>query len=130
MAFTQSYSKFRAVKTEYNGHKYDSKFEAGVAMELDIRLRAGDIKDWERQFKIECIPYNIHGDPVPKCKISHKVDFRVHNIDGSFTLVEAKGVETADYKLRRKWLENFWLPANPDHDYQVVKDGGSWRKLF
>lgn len=128
--YTQKTSKYRAKRTTYNGVTYDSKFEAGVAQELDFRLAAGEIKDWERQFKVECTPYNIHGDQVLKCKVSHKVDFRVHELDGSFTLVEAKGIETADYKMRRKWLENFWLPEHPDHEYVVVKDGGSWRKLF
>ena len=128
--YTQSRSKYRAVKTEYNGVRYDSRFEAGVAQTLDWRLKAGEIKDWERQYKIECIPYNCHGDAVHKCKLSHKVDFRVHELDGTFTLLEAKGIETADYRLRRKWLENFWLPEHPDHVYHVVKDGKKgWRAL-
>lgn len=112
-----------AQKTEYNGRKYDSKFEAGVARDLDIRKSAGEILDWEPQFKIECIPYRHDGTPVLKCKVSHKVDFRVHELDGSFTLLEAKGWESTDYKMRRKWLENFWLPANPDHEYEVIYQG-------
>lgn len=128
--YTQRTNKYRAVKTEYNGYKYDSKFEAGVAQTLDIRLQAGEIKDWERQFKIECIPYDCDGNQVLKCKISHKVDFRVHELDGSFTLLEAKGVETSDYRMRRKWLENFFLPQHPDHRYEVVKDGSKgWRSF-
>lgn len=125
-----SYSKFRAKRTEYNGRTFDSKFEAGVAHQLEMQKRTGEILDYECQFKIECMPFTAHGDPVPECKVSHKVDFRVHNRDGSFTLLEAKGFETADYKTRRKWLEKFWLPANPDHDYQVVKQGKKgWRSL-
>ena len=128
--YTQRPSKYSAVKTTYNRVKYDSKFEAGVAQTLDLRLRAGEIKGWEGQYKIECIPYDCHGKPVLKCKVSHKVDFRVHEFDGSFTLLEAKGIETADYKIRRKWLENFWLPEHPDHVYQVVKDGSKgWRSF-
>lgn len=121
--YTTSYKKYGNKKTEYNGYKYDSKFEAGVARDLDIRLQAGEIKGWERQYKIECIPYNIHGDPVLKCKVTHKVDFRVHNLDDSYTLLEAKGIETSDYKMRKKWLEHFWIPAHPDHDYHVVYCG-------
>lgn len=121
-------NKYGAKKTAYNGRWYHSKFEASVAMDLDMQLKAGLIKDWEPQYKIECIPFNCHGDPVPACKVSHKVDFRVHNLDGSFTLLEAKGLETADYKMRRKWLENFWLPAHPDHDYEVVKQAGRYFK--
>ena len=33
-------NKYGAKKTEYNGRKYDSKFEASVAADLDIRLKA------------------------------------------------------------------------------------------
>lgn len=130
MYTTRTSNKFGAKRTEYNGSKYDSKFEAGVAHDLDLQLRAGLIAGWERQFKIECMPYTEAGDPVPECKVSHKVDFRVQNLDGSYTLLEAKGLETSDYKTRRKWLEKFWLPAHPDHDYQVVKQGKKgWRLL-
>ena len=112
-------NKFGAKKTEYNGRKYDSKFEASVAADLDIRLKAGEIKDWEPQYKVEMWAYNAFGDRV--FKKTHKVDFRVHEHDGSFTLIEAKGFETKDYRDRRKWLEKLWLPENPDHLYEVVR---------
>lgn len=121
--YVQRYSKnkYNAVKTEYDGYKYDSKFEASVAMELDWRLKAGDIKEWERQYKVEMWAYNAHGE---RCiKKSHKVDFRIHELDGTFTLLEAKGVETADYRDRRKWLTKLWLPEHLDHSYEVVKQG-------
>lgn len=113
-------SKFKAVRTLYGGYNYPSKLEANVAYMLDIRKRAGEIKDWERQFKCEMIAYNCHGEPA--ITMSHKVDFRAHENDGSFTLIEAKGVETADYQMRRKWLEKLWLPEHLDHTYEVVKE--------
>lgn len=116
--YTTRKSKFNAKKTVYNGRKYDSKFEAGQAMQLDIRKRAGEILDWEPQFKVEMWAYNKFGDPV--FKKTHRVDFRIHNLDGSFTLLEAKGAETQDYRDRRKWLTKLWLPEHPDHDYQIV----------
>lgn len=112
-------NKYGAVKTEYDGYKYDSKFEASVAMELDLRKKAKDIKDWERQYKVEMWAYDKFG--TPKIKVTHKVDFRLHHNDGSYELLEAKGVETADYKMRRRWLEEFWLPEHLDHTYTVVK---------
>jgi len=40
----------------------------------------------------------------------------------------AKGIETADYKMRRKWLELFWLPENLDHIYQVVKEKNTYKR--
>jgi len=45
--------KYNAVRSVYNGYPYDSKFEAQYAMELDWRLKAGEIKAWDRQFPIE-----------------------------------------------------------------------------
>lgn len=117
------YSKYRNTRTEYNGKIYDSKFEAGVAAELDLRKRANDILDWEPQFKIDMWAYNASGKKV--MNKTHRIDFRVHELDGTFTLLEAKGHETADYKDRRKWLEKLWLPEHLDHTYQVVKKSGA-----
>lgn len=114
-------NKYGAKKTEFNGYRYDSKFEASVAEELELRKRAGDILDYEKQFKVEMWAYDQNG--LKAMKKTHKVDFRVHLKDGSFELLEAKGVETSDYKDRRKWLETFWLPFNLDHIYTVVKQG-------
>lgn len=119
-------NKFGAKKTEYNGYKYDSKFEASVAEELTLRVKAKDILDFDKQFKVEMWAYDKDGKPA--MKVTHKVDFRIHHKDGSFELLEAKGLETSDYRMRRKWLETFWLPEHLDHTYTVVKQGGKgWR---
>lgn len=126
MTFNQRYgNKYGAKKTDFNGRKYDSKFEAGVAQELDLRLNAGDIRAVEPQFKVEMWIYREDG--VKAFKVSHKIDFRVTNNDGSYELVEAKGVETQDYKWRRRLLEELWLPLHLDHTYTVVKQRSGWR---
>lgn len=118
--------KYNNKKTTFNGRKFDSKHEAGVAQELELRKCAGDILDYECQYKVDMDIFDCNGRRVDT--ISHKVDFRVHNHDGSFTLVEAKGVETPDYKFRRKMLERIFLPLNPDHEYEIIylKNTG-WR---
>jgi len=36
-----------AKKTEYNGVVYSSKFEAQCAIDLDMRMAAGDVLSWE-----------------------------------------------------------------------------------
>ena len=110
-------NKYGAKRTEFNGKTYDSKYEASVSMELYARKQAGEIKDYETQFKTETWCYRADGTKA--FKVSHKVDFRVHHHDGSFELIEAKGVETADYKMRRKFLEEIWLYEHPDHTYTV-----------
>lgn len=120
-------NKYGAKKTEFNGYKYDSKFEASVAQELELRKKAGEIKDYEQQYKVEMWAHRSDGTPA--FKVSHKVDFRVLHNDGSYELMEAKGVETADYKMRRKFLEELWLPEHLDHTYTVVKQRqGSYRR--
>lgn len=116
--YKTSYKKYGNKRTQYNGRKYDSKFEAGVARDLEIRKKAGEILDYDNQYRVEMWAFDAHGRPA--MKKTHKVDFRVHNLDGSYTLLEAKGLETADYKDRRKWLETFWLPLNLDHNYEVI----------
>lgn len=126
MVWSSSKKWTSAVKTEYDGYKYDSKFEAGVAQDLDLRLKAGEIKEWERQYKVEMWACDEEG--TRKLKKSHKIDFRVHEMDGSFTLLEAKGFETPDYKERRRWLEAFWLPFHLDHVYQVIYQGKVYKR--
>jgi hypothetical protein len=84
-------------------------------MELDWRLKAGDIKGWERQYPIEIRrPY---GELIRR----RKVDFRARLNDDSHELIEAKGMELPEYKLLRKLIEFIWLPEHLDHTYTVVK---------
>lgn len=124
--FSQRFgNKYGAKKTEFNGKRYDSKFEAGVAQDLDLRLKAGDILAVEPQFKIEAWCYRENG--LKAFKVSHKVDFRITHKDGSYELIEAKGVETTDYRWRRKFLEEIWLQDNPDHTYTVIKQRSYYR---
>ena len=126
MHLERKISKYKSVKTNYNGYNYPSKLEASMAYELDIRKRAGEILDWDRQFKVEMPIYNKHGELVHT--VSHKVDFRIHELDGSFTLCETKGFSTADYVFRRNLLEKTWLPENLDYRYEVVREKSRlWR---
>lgn len=90
-----------------------------MAAELELRKKAKDILDYDCQYKIEAWAYTKSG--LPAFKVSHKVDFRLHHNDGSFELLEVKGVETPDYRMRRRFLEKLWLPEHPDHFYTVVK---------
>lgn len=111
-------NKYGAIKTMFNGRRYDSKFEALVASSLESRKQAGDIKDYDNQYRIEVWCYNKDGEP--QFLVRHKVDFRVHLNDGTYELVEAKGVETTDYKWRKKFIKVF-LSENPSYTYKVIK---------
>ena len=113
------YSKYNAVRSNYGGYNYPSRLEAKQAFQLDVMLKAGEILAWERQYKVDfdC----IRTDGVETNLGSHKVDFRVHELDGNFTLIETKGVMTADYMLRKRMLDKLWLPTHRDHTYKIVK---------
>jgi Protein of unknown function (DUF1064) len=113
-------NKYGAKRSIANdGVARDSKYEATVADELLLRKAGKDILDYESQYRIDVPCYRSDGSVA--FIVHHKVDFRVWLKDGSYELLEAKGVETDDYKWRRKFLEEIWLPDHPDHTYRVVK---------
>jgi hypothetical protein len=113
------YAKYGNRASDYNGYIYDSAFEAEYAQELDLRLKAKDIKSWQRQVKCSI---DIGGMHI----CNYICDFEIEHHDGSFELVETKGLETEIYRIKRKLLEAVWLPEHPDHNYTVVKQGRSY----
>ena len=126
MNYRERYGKYNAKSTmaldaDGNERRFDSKFEAAVASELRLRMLAKEIKYFDCQYKISMVPCDTDGTPITALTMNHKVDFRIHELDDTYTLLEAKGVETGDYRLRRKWLTHIFLPANLDHSYEVVK---------
>ena len=97
--FRVSYgSKYGNISAEHNGIQYHSKKEAAYAAELDLRIKAGDIKSWKRQV---CI-----GIKINKCHIcNYYIDFVVTHNDGVKEYIEVKGFETDVWKLKWKMFE-------------------------
>ncbi len=118
-------NKYRAQSQSYGDRKYHSKMEAGFAYILDMLHRAGEIEKWEPQFMVEMVAHDSHG--VPRMRMKHAVDFRVTTLDGKYELLEIKGFPTKDWALRKRWLENLFLPENPDHTYRVLYKGDKYR---
>lgn len=102
-----------------DGRRRDSKLEAGVANELYMMKAAGEILDYDSQYKVELYIYDKDGNIA--MRKNWKVDFRVHLLDGTYKLLEAKGLEGDDYKWKRDILLNVWLKEHPDHVYEVRK---------
>jgi hypothetical protein len=119
MYLSRTGNKYGAKRTWALGRHFDSKFEAGIAEELDIVKKGHGIKDFDCQFKIDLPIYKSDGT-IAFAK-GYKVDFRVHENDGSFTLIEAKGFETEDYKWKRRLLTEVWLPEHPDYKFEEVR---------
>lgn len=91
-------NKFNAVASSYNGYTYHSKKEASYAMELDWRIKAGEIKSWTRQHKFE-----LYVNDTFICK--YYIDFRAERTDGSFEYIEVKGFETDLWRIKWKITE-------------------------
>jgi len=112
-------SKYKSIRQTYNGINYDSRLEASRAYELDLMVKAGQIKGYERQFKVDLYVYNKAGDKIPFK--SWKVDFCVDNGDGTYTLEEVKGMELPDFKMKRDICTKIWLPDHPEYELVVLK---------
>lgn len=108
--------KYHAIRESYNGYTYDSKLEVKCAMELDWRLKAKEIAGWDKQFPIE-----IRHPNTNELIRRHKVDFRVREHDGSFTLIEVKGLVLPEYRLLKNLIDVIWLPEHLDYSYEVYQ---------
>ena len=107
-------NKYHAVSSTYNGISYHSKKEAAYAAELDLRVKAKDIKGWERQKKISL---DINGYHI----CNYYMDFVVEHNDGTFEYVEVKGFETEEWRLKWKLTEAIFSKERPDVRLTVVK---------
>lgn len=90
-----------------------------MADELYMLKAANEIIDYDSQYKVELFIYDRNGEVA--MRKNWKVDFRVHEVDGTFKLLEAKGLEGDDYRWKRDILLNVWLPEHPDYTYEVRK---------
>lgn len=98
--------------------KNDSKFEAGVAQELTLLKRAGEIKDFEEQVTI---PLEVNGYHI----CNYKIDFVIKHNDGIVEYREAKGFTTDVWKLKWKIFEALY--DKPGNVLTVEYQGKSWK---
>ena len=91
-------NKYGSIRQTYNGYPYDSKLEARAAMELDLRIKAKDIKSYERQKTIRLMAY---GKPI----CNYRIDFVLTHNDGTLEYLEIKGFSTDLWKLKWKLFE-------------------------
>jgi len=110
----KSTNKFRSVKTEYGGNLFHSKGEAGYAMELDWRIKAGDIKSYERQVKIDLTVNGVH-------ICNYFVDFKVINKHGGVEYHEYKGAVLALFMLKWRLFQALINEIDPGAELIVIK---------
>lgn len=88
-------SKYKNVKTD----GYDSKHEAKTAGDLQALERAGNIKNLQMQ-----VPFVLVEGHSGIRSIKYKADFTYQDPDGTEHIVDAKGMKTAVYLLKKKLL--------------------------
>lgn len=88
----------RAKKTVVGGVKYDSRFEASYAHELNLRLKAGEIAAFTPHVRI---PLEVNGFHIA----DYYVDFVVLHNDGTKEYAETKGLKTPVWSIKWKILE-------------------------
>lgn len=106
--------KYKNVTCTYGGHLYHSIKEANYAAELDLRVRAKDIRNWKRQ-----VPLDLCVNGYKIC--TYRIDFEIEHLDGSTELVEVKGFETPEWRLKWKLLEAIWSKNRPEVKLTVVR---------
>lgn len=119
----------------YNGDRYDSKWEAKYAAELDRKVQLGFILSWEKQVTIELNVKIINGMPVltdekgidlKKMGIkfhhicNYRIDFVVTNLDGTKEYIEIKGYRTELWILKFRLTEILFNVVHPEIKLTVV----------
>lgn len=86
--------KFNAVRTESDGIRFDSKFEARYYSQLKLRQYAGEVVFFLRQ-----VPFHLPGNT------RYVVDFVEFLANGTVRFVDVKGVETKAFVRAKKQVE-------------------------
>lgn len=94
----QNRNKFKAIKQKIDGYTFDSKKEASYYTQLQWRLKAGDIKEIIKQKALQ-----LYCNEKPICK--YLIDFCVITSTNEIELIEVKGFETPEWKLKWKLTE-------------------------
>lgn len=91
-------NKYNAKSMVYNGTKYHSKLEASYAMELDWRIKAGEVKSWTGQHKFDL---RVNGEHI----CNYYIDFRAVMADNTIEYIEVKGFSTDLWRLKFRITE-------------------------
>lgn len=94
---------------------YDSKFEAGYAADLNLRVKAKDIKGFDEQVVLDL---NVNGYRV----CTYKIDFIIYHNDGITEYVETKGYADKYWRLKWKLFEALYSDR-PNTKLTVVFQG-------
>jgi hypothetical protein len=124
--------KYNARRTEIDGIAFDSKIEGEYYRHLKQQQEDGKIKEFELQ-PIFTLQEGFRKNGKYYRPILYIADFKVYDNDGSIQIIDVKGFETADFKIKRKLFEKKY-PFSLILVKYVKKYGGfitvdEWKKL-
>ena len=111
---TKTKNKYNAQRQEYNGRWYHSKKEARYAEDLDWLLKAGKIREWKPQYKIELKVNGVH-------ICNYYCDFKVIDQYGGVEFHEVKGAITTEFQLKWKLLQALKDEIEPGCTLVMIK---------
>jgi len=95
--------------------RWDSKFEAAYAQELDLRVKAKDIAGYDAHLRI---PLEVNGYVV----CDYYIDFAIYHHDGTTEYVETKGKAEPVWRLKWKLFCALY-EDKPDVKISLVMQG-------
>ena len=110
MAWPRRKGKFNNKRAVHGGRLYHSKKEADYARELDLRVRAKELKSWRRQ-----VPFRLCVNGRLVC--TYILDFEETDTNDNVSYTEVKGYETDVWRL--KWI--LFEALYPDVQRRIVQ---------
>lgn len=125
-------TKYNAKKVTIDNIEFDSKAEGQYYLHLHERVNKGEIVSFSLQPKF-LLQDAFQKNGKTFRKIEYKADFEIIHQDGSIEIIDVKGFETADFKIKRKLFEKKY-PYTLTLVKYVKKYGGwitvdEWKKL-
>jgi hypothetical protein len=96
-------SKYKNIKTEIDGIKFDSKAEGRRYNELKLLLKIGSICELQMQPKYTLIARQKRDDGITEQPVFYKADFQYFE-RGKLVVEDVKGILTPAYILKRKMM--------------------------
>ena len=93
-SFRKRVNKYNATATTVDGIRFDSKREAKLYCDLKLQRDAGEVLFFLRQ-----VPFHLPGGTV------YRADFMVFYSDGTSKVLDAKGRETKEFKVKKREVE-------------------------
>jgi hypothetical protein len=97
-------SKYGAKKIELEGHVFDSQLEARYYQQLKWLEANKQILFFRMQPRY-LLQEAFEKNGKKYRRIDYVADFEIHHLDGSIEVIDCKGFETTDFKIKKKLFE-------------------------